>query len=336
MCSPSLFPRPARTAHPARRDDPAGPGCRVYPQAPPAVEPGLEAAYEHCRAINRHYGKTYYFSTQFFPADLRPAVHALYAWVRTPDEGVDNPDGLSLDAQRDKLRQWRDVTAAAVKSGQSAHPVLHAWADAARRHEVPAEYMRDFLGAMEMDLTVSAYETFEDLQRYTWGSASVVGLMMCHLVGARDPAAVPHAASLGLAMQLTNFLRDVGEDWRERRRIYLPREDLSRFGVTEDDIAGERLTENFCALVRFEAERTRALYAHADEGFAFIPAEARLPIRLARVLYARILDKIEQNRCDVFTRRARVPTWEKLVTLARERAALAPNAGPPAPPSPGT
>ena len=126
------------------------------------------------------------------------------------------------------------------------------------------------------------------------------------------------------------------EPFCDARRIYLPREDLSRFGVTEDDIAGERVTNGFCALVRFEAERTRALYAHADEGFAFIPAEARLPIRLARVLYARILDKIEQNRCDVFTRRARVPTWEKLVTLARERAALAPNVGPPAPPSPGT
>ena len=285
----------------------------------PDVEPGLAAAYEHCRRVNRHYGKTYYFSTCLFPAPLRPAVHALYAWVRYPDEWLDNPGGLSPEAQRNKLAEWRDATADALKTGDSPHPVLFAFADAARRHEVPFAHMRDFLAAMEMDLTVSSYETFEDLQRYTWGSASVVGLMMCRLIGATDAAAAPYAADLGLAMQLTNFLRDVGEDWRDRGRIYLPLEDLRRFGVTEADLAENRLSDNFCALVRFEAERTRAIYARADAGFDHIPVGARLPVRMARILYARILDKIEQNRCDVLSRRARVPTWEKLALLARER-----------------
>lgn len=288
---------------------------------PSSVEPGLAAAYEHCRLINRHYGTTYYFSTCFFPVRLRPAVHALYAWVRYPDEWVDNPHGDSIEAQRDKLRQWRDATADALKSGASDHPVLAAWADTARRHEVPAQYMRDFMDAMEMDLTVTRYPTLDDLKKYTWGSASVVGLMMCHLVGAKEEAAIPHATSLGLAMQLTNFLRDVGEDWRDRGRIYLPLEDLERFDVSEEDIAQGRITENFRALVRFEAERTREIYAHADEGFRYIPSEARLPIRLARVLYSRILDKIEQNDCDVLSRRARVPSWEKIALLAREKAA---------------
>lgn len=283
------------------------------------VEPGLAAAYEHCRQINRHYGTTYYFSTCFFPAVLRPAVHALYAWVRYPDEWVDNPNGETIEVQREQLRQWRDATADALKTGASNHPVLAAWADTARRHDVPVQYMRDFIDAMESDLTVTRYETLEDLKRYTWGSASVVGLMMCHLIGAKDPAAVAHATSLGLAMQLTNFLRDVGEDYQERGRIYLPLEDMERFGVREEDIAARRITDNFCSLVRFEAERTRQIYAHADEGFHYIPAEARLPVRLARVLYARILDKIEQNGCDVLTRRARVPTWEKLVLLAQEK-----------------
>lgn len=287
-------------------------------EACPDVGPGLAAAYEHCRQINRHYGKTYYFSTRFFPEDVRPAVHALYAWVRYPDEWVDNPEGMTLGAQREKLRRWRDASADAVKTGLCDHPVLAAFADAARRHEVPVAYMHAFLDAMEMDLTVSRYETFEELKRYMWGSASAVGLMMCHLIGARDPAAVPYAADLGLAMQLTNFLRDVGEDWRERGRIYLPQEDLRRFGVTEADIAEGRVTDGFRALIRFESERTQALYAHADQGFSYIPADRRLPVRLARILYARILDKIDQNRCDVFSRRARVPTWEKLVVLARE------------------
>lgn len=315
-------PTPRGTRHTGQKRGHSCPAT-VPAHAPrPAVAPGLEAAYEHCRRVNRHYGKTYYFSTCFFPPPLRPAVHALYAWVRYPDEWVDNPDGLSFDAQRDKLGAWREATVNAVKTGVSDHPVLAAWADAARRHEVPLSYMGDFLDAMEMDLTVATYETFADLQRYTWGSASVVGLMMCHLVGARDPAAVPHATSLGLAMQLTNFLRDVGEDWRERGRIYLPLEDLRRFGVSEADIAGGRLTDGFCSLVRFQADRTRELYTHADEGMDLLPADARLPVRLARVLYARILDKIEQNQCDVFSKRARVPTWEKLVVLAREQRAL--------------
>lgn len=279
----------------------------------------LDAAYEHCRRVCRHYGKTYYFSTHFFPAAVRPAVHALYAWVRYPDEWVDNPGGLSVDAQRERLRQWRDATADALKTGRSDHPVLAAWADAARRHDVPAAYMRDFLDAMEMDLSERTYATFADLRRYTWGSACVVGLMMCHLLGATDPRARPHAADLGLAMQLTNFLRDVGEDWRERKRIYLPLEDLRRFGVSEGDIAAGRVTDNFCALVRFQADRARTLYASADVGMGYLPSDARLPVRLARVLYARILDKIEANDCDVFSRRARVPTWEKLAVLARER-----------------
>ncbi len=299
-----------------------GAGCVVPVQdALPNVAPGLAAAYAHCQQINRHYGKTYYFSTCFFPASLRPAVHALYAWVRYPDEWVDNPQGLTPEEQRDKLLRWRDATLAALETGESAHPVLLAWADAAQRAHVSASHMCDFIEAMEMDLTVTRYETFDDLKRYTWGSASVVGLMMCELVGARDKAAVPHATSLGLAMQLTNFLRDVGEDWRERSRIYLPLEDLERFGVSEDDIATHRLTDNMRSLVQFEADRARAIYDHADDGMAFIPQEARLPVRLARVLYSRILDKIEQNGHDVFTRRARVPTWEKLLVLAREQRA---------------
>lgn len=285
----------------------------------PPIEPGLAAAYEHCRKINAHYGKTYYFSTRFFPADVRPAVHALYAWVRYPDEWVDNPGDLTVAEQADKLRQWRDATADAIKTGSSEHPVLAAWADSARRYEVPTQYMRDFLDAMTMDLTVARYETFADLEKYTYGSASVVGLMMCHLVGCKDPNSVPHATALGLAMQLTNFLRDTGEDYRSRGRIYVPLEDMERFKVTEEDIRRGMVTDNVTELIRFEIQRAREIYEIADAGMHYLPRYAQLPVRLARVLYSRILDKIEQNHYDVFTKRAKVPTWEKLVTLAVEQ-----------------
>ena len=290
----------------------------VPAQGSPRVAPGLAAAYEHCRRVNAHYGKTYYFSTQFFPADVRPAVYALYAWVRYPDEWVDNPGGLTVAEQTDKLRQWHDATADALKTGSSDHPVLAAWADAARRYDVPTQYMRDFLGAMEMDLTVARYQTFEDLQKYTYGSASVVGLMMCRLVGCADEASVPHATSLGVAMQLTNFLRDVGEDYAGRGRIYLPLDDMERFGVSETDIRRGIVTGAVRDLLRFEIARTRAIYEDADAGMHYLPRYARLPVRLSRVLYSRILDRIERNDYDVFTKRARVPTAEKLAVLAVE------------------
>ena len=306
---------------------------RVPLQDQPSVKEGLPAAYEHCRQITCRYGTTYYFSTCFFPASVRPAVYALYAWVRYPDEWVDNPGDLTLAEQRDKLREWRDATADALKTGGSFHPVLRAWADAARRYEVPVTYMWAFLEAMERDLTVAQYDTFEDLKQYTYGSASVVGLMMCHLIGAKDPAATPYADSLGLAMQLTNFLRDIGEDWRDRRRLYLPLEDMARFGVTREEIAAGHVTDNFALLMKFEICRTRCLFARADAGMHYIPREGRLPVQLARILYSRILDKIEQNGYDVFTRRARVPAWEKLTVLANESLALFSPSGLPSPSS---
>lgn len=293
------------------------PGCRI----PEGSAADLSSAYKHCRRVCRHYGRTYYFSTQFFPAEFQPSVHALYAWVRYPDEWVDNPGELTLDEQRGHLRQWREATARAIDCGQAAHPVLAAWADTVRRHAIPASYLDAFLDAMELDLTVRRYETFDDLKRYTYGSASVVGLMMCRIVGANDPAAVPHAESLGLAMQLTNFLRDMGEDYCLRGRIYLPMEDLARFGVTEEDIRSNRITPAFRELVTWEAARARAIYTHADEGMHFIPAGARLPVRLARILYSRILDRIERNGCDVLTRRARVPDIEKLIVLIQTKLA---------------
>jgi phytoene synthase len=277
----------------------------------------LDAAYALCRRINAHHGKTYYFSTLFFPPAVRRSVHALYGFVRYPDEIVDNPRPGQDPAQG--LAEYREATLDALKTGQSDMPVLHAFADMARRHRMPPEYPLAFLDAMAMDLTRARYETFEDLTEYTYGSASVVGLMMCCVVGVSDEAALRHAHDLGLAMQLTNFWRDIGEDWATRGRIYLPQEDLARFGYTEAMLAQGRVNDEFVALMRFQIARARAFYECADAGIPAIPAECRLPVRLARVLYARILDKIEANGYDVFRRRARTSGLEKAAALARLR-----------------
>ena len=277
----------------------------------------LDAAYALCRRINAHHGKTYYFSTLFFPPAVRRSVHALYGFVRYPDEIVDNPRPGQDPAQG--LAEYREATLDALKTGQSDMPVLHAFADMARRHRMPPEYPLAFLDAMAMDLTRARYETFEDLTEYTYGSASVVGLMMCCVVGVSDEAALRHAHDLGLAMQLTNFWRDIGEDWAQRGRVYLPQEDLRRFGYSEAMLADGVVNDAFVDLMRFEIARARAFYASADAGIPYITPECRLPVRLARVLYARILDKIEQNGYDVFTRRARTTGLEKAAALVRQR-----------------
>ncbi len=279
------------------------------------AEPDLDAAYAASKALNAHHGKTYYFSTLFFPPEVRRSVHALYGFVRYPDEIVDNPAPGTNPAAL--LAEYREATKDALRTGGSDLPVLHAFADMARRHALPPDYPLAFLDAMAMDLTRTRYETFEDLKTYTYGSASVVGLMMCHVVGISDPCALAPAHDLGLAMQLTNFWRDIGEDWKTRGRIYLPLEDRERFGYTEAMLCEGVINDQFLELMRFEIARARDFYAASDLGIPYITPQCQLPVKLARVLYSRILDKIEANNYDVFTRRARTTGLEKTVEFVR-------------------
>ena len=280
------------------------------------AEPDLDAAYAASKALNAHHGKTYYFSTLFFPPQVRRSVHALYGFVRYPDEIVDNPPPGTNPAAA--LRQYRADTLKALRTGGSDLPVLHAFADMAQRHALPPEYPMAFLDAMAMDLTRTRYETFDDLKTYTYGSASVVGLMMCHVVGISDPCALVPAHDLGLAMQLTNFWRDIGEDWAMRGRIYLPQEDMARFGYTEKMLAESVVNDQFLELMRFEIARARAFYAASDLGIPYITPECQLPVRLARILYSRILDKIEANSYDVFQKRARTSGLEKAAEFVKQ------------------
>jgi phytoene synthase len=277
----------------------------------------LDLAYGLCKRINAHHGKTYYFSTLFFPPEVRRSVHALYGFVRYPDEIVDNPQPGD-DPQRGLL-EYRDATRMALKIGSSGNPVLAAFADTAKRYGISEKYPLAFLDAMAMDLIRSRYETFEDLKTYTYGSASVVGLMMCCVMGVTDEQALVHAHDLGMAMQLTNFWRDIGEDWRDRQRIYIPQEDLRRFGYTETMLANGIVNDAFRALMRFQIARAREYYVSADLGMASIPSRCQLPVMLARHLYAQILDKIEENDYDVFGRRARTTALEKATVLVRLR-----------------
>lgn len=279
-------------------------------------EPTLEQDYAHCQAVQRAHGVSYYFATRFFPSEMRRAVHALYGFVRYPDQWVDCPDaGVSPATIRAQLDAYERDLIRAVCGQPVSLPPLRAFADVVRRYKIPLRYPLEFLDAMRMDLTRTRYASFEELQTYTWGSASVVGVMMCYILGATQPEALQRAATMGLAMQMTNFLRDVGEDW-QRGRVYLPQDELQRFGVSEAQIAQGVVDERWRALMRFQIDRCRALYADAEKGIALLPREAQYPVLLGGRLYARILHAIERNDYDVFRQRARTTRAEKLALAA--------------------
>ncbi len=291
---------------------------RLDPAKNPLSDATLSLAecYALCEGVQRSHSRTYYFSTRLFPPEVARHVHALYAFMRYADEIVDNPGSLTLDEQLMLLETFESETMAAVKGEEVPNPVLRAYANTVDECGIEARDIGAFIGSMKMDTSVFRYRTFEDLEEYTYGSAAIVGLMMCRVVGARDEAARPHAEALGTAMQLTNFLRDIGED-RLRGRIYVPLEDLERFGYSERDLENAVVDKRFTALMGFEMERTRSLYAIADEGMEYIPKGRRLPVIVARKLYAGILDRIEARGYDVFSGRARTSlAWKVSVAAA--------------------
>ena len=197
---------------------------------------------------------------------------------------VDNPDGLD---PRRALEDWRDGWRRAYRTGEAEHPVLRATAHVFHRYEIPYEYSESFLDAMFRDLDDDRYPTYGDLEDYMYGSAAVVGLMMSHVIGFSDPIALPFAEKLGHAMQLTNFLRDIDEDYSKRGRIYLPLDEIERFGVTPEQIAERRFDANFEALMRSQSQRAHRLYAEAAEGIPYLHPDGQRAVRVASALYAR-------------------------------------------------
>jgi len=291
---------------------------RLDPAGGKKLDGGLSLAesYDLCRRVQKAHSRTYYFSTRLFPAEVRPHVPALYAFMRYADEIVDHPHDLPPGAQLSVLKEFEAETMAAVSGESVLNPVLRAYADTVRACDIDPKTITAFMESMKMDTRVFRYPTYSDLEVYTYGSAAVVGLMMCRVVGVAEGKADAHAEALGVAMQLSNFLRDVGEDWR-RGRVYLPLEDLARFGYTERDLASGVVDERFARLMRFEIDRARRLYQVADEGMGYIPRGRRLPVVVARELYAAILDRIEAQRYDVFSRRAQISRPAKLLVAAR-------------------
>jgi phytoene synthase len=273
----------------------------------------LRASYALCGRIAREHGKTYATAALLLPPEDRRHVYAVYAFARWADDIVDEAGGRPVEETTRLLSEFGDRFRADLARGGSDHPLLAAVVHTASTLPIEPHCFDRFLRSMAMDLTTATYARWEDLLGYMDGSAAVIGEMMLPVLRPRSPDAFEPARSLGVAFQLTNFLRDVGEDLG-RGRVYLPQEDLARFGA---DPHTRRVTPQWRALMRFEIERTRAIYRDADAGIPLLPRRASRCVATARVLYARILDRIEANDYDVFSRRARVPGAEKAWVAAR-------------------
>lgn len=280
------------------------------PDAPAIVSDKelLVQAYAHCRAVTARHSRSFYLASGLLPAEKRQAARALYAFCRVSDDIVDG----SLDRTEARLATWR-------RQALRPHPartdlVALAWADTRARYRIPERYAEQLIDGVARDLVQTRYTTFADLTTYAYGVASTVGLMSMHIIGFAGPQAVPYAIKLGVALQVTNILRDVAEDWRAGR-VYLPQEDLQAFGLTEADLAAGVVDDRWRAFMRFQIERNRQLYREAWPGIALLEPDGRFAIAAASQLYQAILTDIETHDYDVFKRRAHVTGWGKLRRL---------------------
>lgn len=273
------------------------------------IDPELAASYERCRRIHRRHDPTYYWATRRLPPDVRPAVHALYGFVRGADELVDGPRRQpGPEARRAALDRWEGELDAGRRNGRSSHPVIAALVDAERRHDLPLDELGPYMRSMRTDAGPVRMATYHELEGYMRGSAASVGLIMAPLLGA---PAERHAslARLGMAFQLTNFLRDVAEDYA-LDRVYLPAEDRDRFGVGEEEIARGQVTGGFRALMALEVARARELFHGTAPAIATLDPRVQTGIRLARAVYLRVLDHLERIGFDVFSRRPGLSPWQ--------------------------
>lgn len=272
----------------------------------------LRESYAECKRLNALHGKTYYLATLLLPKSKRPFVHALYGFARYADEIVDDlASTLTPQEKADVLSHWSSGVLAGLKNGTSEDPVGRALVDTAKRFKIPHQHFIDFLHSMEMDLTITEYQSYEDLLEYVYGSAAVIGLEMVPVLGYSDDAAFESAKKLGIAFQLANFIRDVGEDL-ERGRIYLPLDELARFGVTRELLEKRVLTPEIIEALKFQISRVRRLQLEAAPGIAMLDKTSRPCIEAASELYCGIVDEVEAIGYDIFNKRAKTSTLRRL------------------------
>lgn len=268
---------------------------------------GLSALYHDAAEATARGSKSFYFATRFFPPELARAAHAVYWFCRTTDDLVDEaPDPSTA---KSGLKAWESELRRALAGSSVQHPVVSLFAQTASEFRIPRELPLELIEGVRMDLTIARYERFDDLRVFCYRVASVVGLMMMHVIGYRGEPSI-YAIDLGIAMQLTNILRDVGEDLR-RGRIYLPLEELRDFGYSEEEMGRAVRNDAFRRLMAFQCGRARAYYRSSAPGIPMLSRHGRFSVEVASGVYSEILGRIEASGYDVFERRAVVPAARK-------------------------
>ncbi len=276
---------------------------------PPRVDAALlESAYQHSAALTAWHSRSFYMASALLKDPARRAVRALYAFCRTADDIVDD---MGADAES-MLAAWRERTL-------KPHPpewdlVAVAWADTRARYRLPLRLPEQLLDGVARDLNQDRYRTFDELATYCYAVASTVGLMSMHIIGYEDEEALAYAVKMGVALQLTNILRDIAEDWR-RGRLYLPISELQTFGLSEQDLARGTIDRRWRAFMRFQIARTHAIYQESLPGIGLLAPQGRLAVTAAATFYRAILNDIEAHDYDVFSRRAYVSRWGKVRRL---------------------
>jgi phytoene synthase len=272
----------------------------------------LRESYAECKRLNSLHGKTYFLATLLLPKAKRPFVHALYGFARYADEIVDDLNSTLSEVEKaHALQRWSDQILKDLVSGKSTDLIGAALIDTVTRFDIPLKYFEAFIHSMKMDLTITEYKNYEALMEYVYGSAAVIGLQMVPILGPLSPEAYQCAEKLGIAFQLANFIRDVGEDL-DRGRVYLPLDELATFGVTRADLEKKILTPEIVNALKFNIERVRNLQREAAPGIAMLEKSSRACIEAASELYCGIVDEVEAIDYQIFKKRAKTSTWRRI------------------------
>jgi phytoene synthase len=275
----------------------------------------LQKSYSECKRLNALHGKTYYLATLLLPKNKRPFVHALYGFARYADEIVDNFDSnLSNSQRRSELEQWSFQMLNDLKTGTSTDHVGRALVDTVNRFDIPMAYFEAFLHSMAMDLDVVEYANFDALSEYVYGSAAVIGLQMVEILGMKkceEESTRKAAEKLGIAFQLANFIRDVGEDL-ERGRIYLPMDELAAFNIDREMLERRIVTPQLKLALKDQIERVRKLQSEANAGIKNLSPDSRPCIEAASELYCGIVDEVEKIDFQIFNKRAKTSTLRRI------------------------
>ena len=280
----------------------------------------LENAYAYCRQISRHHAKTFYLASMFLHKKQQNPIFAIYALLRTVDDIVDMAEdklkaGLITSNEIAKMLDgWKSRLKDCYAGKVNNDPIMMAWQDTLKSYSIPIELPLDLMDGVAMDIDFKPFETFDELYVYCYKVAAVVGLMTSEIFGYSDKQALEHAIELGIAMQLTNILRDVGEDV-DRGRIYLPLEDLRRFNYSSEEFMQKKINNNFINLMKFQIERARSYYQASEKGIPMLERQSRFAVCISSINYGNILSAIEKNNYDVFSKRAYRSFYQKVSTI---------------------